>query len=193
MKVTAIPLKTQLRQIKRELFNAQKERGMHIGKRMAVIVESLLIQTTRHWNSSKENKYPKPEAKVERKLRVNFTSGIIKIDLLITMIDNRTGKAHFIWHILSQGRRTYTFPQGKKSPPIKARNRRRTKRKTLNVKPFGGFSGEVFVIHGGQKVRAVPANEWYEVAAKEAMVIFMKDDEIKHWIPSFAIHPMKRG
>lgn len=193
MKVTAITLKNQMREIKRELFNQQKERALDIGKQMAVILEKLLMQTTEHWGDSGENKYPKPQLKVVHDVNADFVSGSIKIDVTVTMIDIRTGQPHFIWHILSQGRKTYTFPQGKKSPPIKRRNRKRTRKSSLKVKPFGGFSGEVFVIHGGKRVKAVKGVLWYETAAKQAMNKFMRDKEIKQWNPSFEIHPMKRG
>lgn len=194
MKVTANYMLPKIAGLKEQAYKAMLDSARLAAKRYVAIVESLLQQTTRYWGESENNAYPKPIPKSTVSVYGNPRTGVIKFAVRTVMLDPSTGKAHFIWHILSQGRRTYVFPEGKRTPPIPIRKkRRRTAKGTLQVQPFSGYTGEFFVIHGGQTVRGVEGNQWYELAATATMKQAQRDPLLTLWLASYEIVPMKRG
>jgi len=88
----------------------------------------------------------------------------LKIQLYVTVIDP-SGNPHFVWHLISEGRKAFT--QKTKSPPIRARRGLRTSPDNLEPSSFPGYSAEVFVIHEGQRVAGIPARHWYRAVVTE--------------------------
>lgn len=176
MKIKAI--RPDMEAIRKALYEGYEAEAEHAGKRFAAIIEGLLQQTTRHWNESGENKYQKPQPRST--VKVNRGQAKVTADVHIVMIGEKN-EPSFLWHILDQGRKEYTFPAGKRSPPIRERKRRRTFADTLKVDPFPGFTGNRFVIHGGTRVRAVPPNNWYNEAIKQAQEIAGRDKTLRNW------------
>lgn len=194
MKITARYMQPQIAALREQAYKALLESAKLAAKRYQTIVESLLQQTTRYWGQSENNQYPKPIPKTTVKVYGNPKTGVIKFAVHTVMLDPSTGRAHFIWHILSQGRRTYVFPEGKQTPPIPIRKkRRRTAKGTLQVQPFSGYTGEFFVIRGGQTVRGVEGNQWYELAVQQTLKQAQRDPLLKLWPATVEIVPMKRG
>lgn len=191
MRVKPQYLTPQLDKIARRVFNDQVKRTRQAGQKVGKIATDLIEQTFKHWNESGENKFKYPVVKVTVDVKSSFNSGKIEVTVHIVVIDPSTGQPHFLWHILDRGRGAYTFPAGKRTPPLKKRKRRRTKKDTLKVDPFPGFTGETFVIHGGQNVKAVPANNWYEQAAQQTNDKIRQDDLLRSFKWSFVIVKMK--
>ena len=104
------------------------------------------------------------DADVEIDTEVSVGRQGLKIELSATVIDP-SGKPHFVWHLISEGRKAFT--QKKQSPVIRARRGLRTTPNSLEVSSFPGYSGEVFVIRAGQRVAGIPARNWYLAVAKE--------------------------
>ncbi|GEM_PF-4454431 len=115
------------------------------------------------------SKYPgfrDADVQVESQVSVSRRKGV-KIELFVTVIDP-SGKPHFVWHLISEGRRAFT--QKKTSPPIRMRRGRRTKPNTLDVSGFPGYSGKVVVIHKGTRVKEIEGTQWYRATQKEFQV-----------------------
>lgn len=102
------------------------------------------------------------DVQVEYETKVNRRG--LSLTLYITVIDP-SGKPHFVWHLLSEGRKKFT--QKRTSPPIRERRGLRTSPNSLEVTSFPGYTGDVFVIHAGQRVEGIEARHWYEATAKE--------------------------
>lgn len=192
MLIKGVLLRHQINDIKKALYAAQKDEAKHVGKRFAAMLESHLALTLRYWNDSNENKFPLPRFLHWIKIKGSPDSGVSELSVRVLMADNN-GNPHFLWHILDAGRRTYTFPVGKRSPVLKRRKRRRTEKNNLRAKPFTGFTGEKFVIHGGQVVKGVDPNNWYRSAADEVIAKAKNDPQLKLWIPTVKITPMGKG
>jgi hypothetical protein len=107
------------------------------------------------------------DADVEINYDVHVGKRGLKLKLEITVIDP-DGKPHFVWHLISEGRKAFT--QKKKSPPIRARRGLRTTPNSLEVSSFPGYSGDVFVIQKGQRVGGIPARNWYLAVVKALKV-----------------------
>lgn len=179
MRIEPVLLTPQLQKLKRDMVKAQAAEADAVGKRLCELAKTHLERTLKFWNQSGENKFPLPVIKCEYRVQSTPTRGAqVTVDVLAA---DPSGQPHFLWHILSQGRREYTFPEGKRSPPLKKRKARRTHGNRLDVDPFPGFTGEVFVIHGGQRVKGVPGNRWYEAARDEIRQAFAADPLLKRW------------
>lgn len=191
MRVKPVYFMPQLEAIKRHVFALQVKRAKKAGSLIARTAKKLIEQTFQYWNQSGENEFKYPVVKTSVKITENFNASQIILTVRVVVIDPSTGDIHYLWHLLDRGRGAYTFPANKKSPPIKARRRRRTRKNTLKVDPFGGFTGETFVIHGGQRVAAVDANNWYEQAAKETIEALEGNPLFESFKPEIEIVKMK--
>lgn len=165
MRIDAITLLPLSAKLKKAIMDEYVRLADIAGQHLVDLCKKHLSRTFAHWNESGENRFGVPT--VQAVYKVNRTSTSIRIDVSVTVVDG-SGQPHFLWHILSYGRKEYTFPEGKRSPPINKRRSRRTSQ-SLDADPFPGFTGERFVIHGGTRVKGVPGNKWYE-AARDAVL-----------------------
>lgn len=91
----------------------------------------------------------------------------LSITLYATVVDP-SGKPHFVWHLISEGRKA--FVQKNMSPPIRMRRGMRTIPNTLDVSSPTGFSGKVMVIHAGTKVAGIQARQWYDAVVTQLKI-----------------------
>ena len=179
MKITPHLLNDAMKDIQAALWQAQVEDAREAGEKIAHGLERQLKRTFQYWNQSGQNKYDYPSVRTTVDVTgAQQPGGNLGLRVHVVVVDKKN-LPHYLWHLLDRGRGAYTFPQGKKSPPIKARKRRRTFANTLAVDPFPGFTGETFVIHGGMTVKAVPPNDWYEAAAQEIYRIIRSDRQLR--------------
>lgn len=179
MKITALPLAPDIAKLKKDLLKQAEMLAEQAGQRYCELAEKHLKRTFAHWGASGENQFGVPSVKCAYKVRVSPTRGV-QLTIEIVVVDG-SGQPHYLWHILSQGRREYTFPAGKKSPPIRRRKARRTRANRLDADPFPGYASEVFVIHGGKKVKGVPGRRWYEAARNEILREAKADPVLKEF------------
>jgi hypothetical protein len=117
------------------------------------------------------------DADVSIDYEVSVTKKGMSLKLYVTVIDP-SGNPHFVWHLLSEGRKA--FIQKKKSPPIRARRGQRTTPDVLEADSFAGFDGDVFVIHEGQRVQGIEARNWYKAVVDQLKVELKNTSEFSN-------------
>lgn len=131
------------------------------------IQRDMYARTTKHWNNSGINRFPKPSPEfviqvIEQKDR---------IVIVFRSYMRGGGEISPLWYWLDFGTRNRI--QRRTSPPIRERKDLRTKIRDLDSDPFPGFTGRRFVIRAGRPVRGIPGRQWSDVIGEKS------DQELK--------------
>lgn len=121
----------------------------------------MYARTTKHWNASGINKFPKPIPEFD----IKVIEEADRVTLIVRSYMKGGGVISPLWYWLDGGTRSRI--QRNTSPPIRERVSTRTKIGDLDSNPFPGFTGRRFVIRKGRPVRGIPAREWSETIGKK--------------------------
>lgn len=132
----------------------------HYGEAMGKHLRSGLNRTLVGGNKGFKGAQPKFVIKVEK-----LTKGGVEVRVRIFMSYMGRNTPHYIWHIINSGRQ----PQGR-APRAFAKDvvryplyngGARTTPRSLNVKPFSGYSGEWRTVGKGKAMTGIKAREFY--------------------------------
>lgn len=100
----------------------------------------------------------------------------------------KSNTPHKVWYWLDLGRSS--FRQPKDSPPIMERVDRQTTRGILASRAFPGYTGQTFRIMEGQIVVPIPARDWSQIIATNALAS-AKANKLK--VKAFTIRGLSGG
>ena len=191
MPVKRYRFKKHKKAIQKEMLAVMEYHGETFASQIEKMIEKIIAQTFRFATSFGStgasnlgsDQAGLSDATVFTRSEVKASKRGVEINIYATVVDP-SGKAHLVWHILSQGRKPYVFPVGKTSPPIRRRKGHRTKRGNLKVSAFPGFMGDdtdTFVIVGGTLVAGIEPRKWYDAAAKEFANKFRLLPNVEMW------------
>ena len=149
MPVKRYRFKKHKKAIQKEMLAVMEYHGETFASQIEKMIEKIIAQTFRFATSFGStgasnlgsDQAGLSDATVHTRSEVKASKRGVEINVYATVVDP-SGKAHLVWHILSQGRKPYVFPAGKTSPPIRRRKGHRTKRGNLKVSAFPGFMGD---------------------------------------------------